>query len=60
VCSSIGKQARTPSITTRTKEEQQIRVWIEFGVERGRTRVGEFLFVSIGLVASISHGTQYL
>jgi hypothetical protein len=34
VCSSIGKLARTPSITVGTKEEQQIRVIAEFGVER--------------------------
>jgi uridine phosphorylase len=39
VCSSIGRPARMPSITTGMKEEQQIRVRIEFGVERGRTRV---------------------
>jgi hypothetical protein len=28
-----------PSITARTKEEQQIRVKVEFGVERRRIRV---------------------
>jgi hypothetical protein len=58
VCSSISSPARTPSITTRTKEEKQLRVRIEIGVERDRiriegerTRVEEFWFVSIGLVA---------
>jgi hypothetical protein len=50
VCSSIGRLARMPSITIGTKEEHQIRVRTEFGVERGRTRVEEFLFVSIVLV----------
>jgi hypothetical protein len=42
--------ARMPSIAAGTKDEQQIRVRIEFGVgrrrvrvERGRTRVREFL-----------------
>jgi hypothetical protein len=46
-----------PSITAGTKEEHQIRVRTEFGVERGRTRiegerirVEEFWSVSIGLV----------
>jgi hypothetical protein len=58
VCSSIARLAGTPSITIGTKEEQQIRVKTKFGVERGRTRVegdrirvGEFWFISIGLVA---------
>jgi hypothetical protein len=57
VCSSIGRPARTPSITIEMKEEQQIRVRTEFGVERGRIRVGdrtsveEFWFILIGLVA---------
>jgi hypothetical protein len=53
-----ARPARTSSITTGTKEEHQIRVRTEFGVERDRTRVegdrtrvGEFLFVLIGLVA---------
>jgi hypothetical protein len=57
VCSSVGKPARTSSITVGMKEEQQIRVRTEFGVVRGRTRVegdrrrvGEFWFVLIGLV----------
>jgi hypothetical protein len=31
--------ARTPSITAGAKEEQQIRVRTEFGVERGTIRV---------------------
>jgi hypothetical protein len=51
VCSSVGRLARTPSNAVGTKEEQQIRVRREFGVERGRTRiekdrtrVGEVLF----------------
>jgi hypothetical protein len=39
VCSSVGRPARTPSITAEMKEEQQIRVRTKFGVERGRTRV---------------------
>jgi hypothetical protein len=50
VCSSVGRPARTPSIATGMKEEQQIRVMAEFGVERirrrvesDRTWVGEFL-----------------
>jgi uridine phosphorylase len=50
VCSSIGRPARTSSIAARMKEEEQIMVMIEFGVERGRTwvegeriRVGEVL-----------------
>jgi hypothetical protein len=57
VCSSVDRLVRTPSITAGTKEKQQIRVRTKFGVERGRTwvgdrtRVGEFLFVSIALVA---------
>jgi hypothetical protein len=58
VCSSIGRPARMPSITAGTKEEQQIRVRTEYGVKRGKTRVegerirlGEFLFILIGLVA---------
>jgi hypothetical protein len=57
VCSSVRRLARTSSIAARTKEEQQIRVMIEFGVERNstrvecdRTRAKEFWFVSIGLV----------
>jgi hypothetical protein len=44
------RPARTHLIAVGTKEEQQIRVMIEFGVEkrrirveRGRTMVGEFL-----------------
>jgi hypothetical protein len=41
VCFSVGWLARTPSITAGTKEEQQIRVMTEFGIERGRTRVEE-------------------
>jgi hypothetical protein len=58
VCYSVDRPARTPSIAVATKEEQQIRVRTEFVVERGRTRVerdrtrvGEFWFVSIELVA---------
>jgi hypothetical protein len=58
VCSSVDRLARTPSITIRTKEEQQIRVRTKFRIERGRTRiegdrirVGDLWFVSIGLVA---------
>jgi hypothetical protein len=39
VCSSVGRPARTSSIATGTKEEQQIRVETEFGLERGKTRV---------------------
>jgi hypothetical protein len=41
VCSSVARLTRMPSIAIGTKEEQQIRVRIEFGVERerGRTRV---------------------
>jgi hypothetical protein len=57
VCSSVHRLARMPSITAGTKEEHQIRVRTEFGVERGRTRiegerirVEEFWSVSIGLV----------
>jgi hypothetical protein len=39
VCSSVGRPARTPSITAGMKEEHQIRVRTEFGIEIGRTRV---------------------
>jgi hypothetical protein len=51
VCSSVDRPARTPSITAGTKEEQQIRVRTEFGIERGRTRVeGERIRVGEVLV----------
>jgi hypothetical protein len=50
VCSSIGRPARTPSITTGTKEEQQIRVRTEFGLERDKTREGERIRVGEVLV----------
>jgi hypothetical protein len=51
MCSSVNRPARTPSITARTKEEQQIKVMTEFGVERGRTRVeGERIRVGEVLV----------
>jgi hypothetical protein len=33
------RPATTSSIATGTKEEQQIRVWVEFGVGRRRIRV---------------------
>jgi hypothetical protein len=54
------RPTRMPSITIRMKEEQQIRVRVEFGVgrrrirvERGRIRVGEF-----SRVPSIFIGTK--
>jgi hypothetical protein len=57
VYSSIGRLVRTLSIVVRMKEEHQIRVRTEFGVERerirvevDRRRVREFWFVSIVLV----------
>jgi hypothetical protein len=51
MCSSVGRPARTPSIAARTKEEQQIKVMTEFGVERGRTRMeGERIRVGEVLV----------
>jgi hypothetical protein len=57
VYSSIGRLVRTLSIVVRMKEEHQIRVRTEFGVERERIRVEidikrvrEFWFVSIVLV----------
>jgi hypothetical protein len=51
VCSSIDMTARTLSIVTKMKEEQQIKFRIEFGVERGRTRVeGERIRVGEVLV----------
>jgi hypothetical protein len=57
VYSSIGRLVRTLSIVVRMKEEHQIRVRTEFGVERerirvevDRKRVREFWFVSIVLV----------
>jgi hypothetical protein len=51
MCSSVGRLVRTPSITTGIKEEWQIRVRTEFGVERGRTRVeGERIRVGEVLV----------
>jgi hypothetical protein len=50
VCSSVGKPARMSSITAGTKKEHQIRVRTEFGVERGRTRVGERIRVGEDLV----------
>jgi hypothetical protein len=57
-----ARPARTPSITTGTKEEHKIRVRTEFGVERrrikverDRTRVGEFLvcFDCVGYPQSV-------
>jgi hypothetical protein len=57
VYSSIGRLVRTLSIVVRMKEEHQIRVRTEFGVERERIRievdikrVREFWFVSSVLV----------
>jgi hypothetical protein len=38
-CSSIDMPDRMPSIDARTMEEHQIRVRVEFGVERQRTVV---------------------
>jgi hypothetical protein len=56
-----ARLARMPSITAGTKEEQQIRVMAEFGVERrrikverDRTRIKEFLvcFDWVGCIQS--------
>jgi hypothetical protein len=59
--------ARMPSIAAGTKDEQQIRVRIEFGVgrrrvrvERGRTRVREFLVYFDWIGCSQSAVAPYL